>query len=96
MLNILSELINPLAERGEFSHNEKRGFWYLIGAPAGGIKVYDGRDSDAHGRRGPTVAYLYPKREADAVAYGKYFFKDSTSTIRPALMGLAANRDWKE
>jgi hypothetical protein len=95
LCGLLYELIKPLEEKGEFSEDMKKGFWYLINA--GGIEASYGRASDAHGRRCPdVVTSFYPKREADAIAYAKYFFADSCDQVRPALMGLAANRDWKE
>jgi len=91
---LLCSLIEPLVEKGEFSKQMKKGFWYLIGA--GGIEVYDGSGTDPMtGRNIPTEAYFYPKREADAIAYAKHFFIDSRP-IRPALMGLVANINWKE
>jgi len=72
----------------------KKDFWYLIGAPAGGIEVEVRRGSDPHGRSGGIMEYYYPKREADAIEYAKHFFSRTCYQVRPALMGLAANRNW--
>lgn len=93
---LLFNLLSPLKEKGEFSEFQKKDFWYLIGAPVGGIEVEIGRGTDPHGRSGGIMEYWHPKREADAVAYAKYFFSNASYSVRPALMGLAANRNWKE